>query len=118
MKKILVLASLIITNNAIAAQTVAPMMMSTVAVSMAASASARANRAANTVGISVLAGKQIENCLILTSYYANGNLVIVCLHKEKDEIYSVKVYKPKGAFSQGIFNELRKQFNKQENNND
>lgn len=110
MKKLLVLASLIITNSAIAAQTAVPMMMSATAISMAASASVQANRAANTVGIGVLAGKQIENCLILTSYYADGDLVIVCLHKEKDEIYPVRFSKPKGAFSQGVFNELRKQF--------
>jgi hypothetical protein len=110
MKKLLALAFLIITNNAIAASTAAPMMMSAAAVSMAASASVQANRAANTVGLGILTGKQIENCLILTSYYADSYLVIVCLHKEKDEIYRVKFYKPKGAFSQGVFNELRKQF--------
>lgn len=112
MKKLLVLASLIITNNAIAASSAAPMMMSATAISMAASASAQAHKAANTVGLGVLAGKQIENCLILTSYYADGDLVIVCLHKEKDEVYPVRFHKPKGAFSQGVFNELRKQFNK------
>lgn len=113
MKKLLVLASLIITNNAIAASTAAPMMMSTVAASMAMQASNqahKAHKAANTVGLGVLAGKQIENCLILTSYYESGDLVIVCLHKEKDEIYPVRFSKPKGAFSQGVFNELRKQF--------
>lgn len=110
MKKLLVLASLIITNNAIAAQTAAPMMMSAVAASMAVHANNQAHKAANTVGLGVLTGKQIENCLILTSYYAEGDLVIVCLHKEKDEIYPVRFYKPKGAFSQGVFNELRKQF--------
>ena len=112
MKKLLVLAFLIITNSAIAAQTAAPMMMSTVAASMAIQASNQAHKAANTVGLGVLTGKQIENCLILTSYYADGDLVIVCLHKEKDEIDPVRFYKPKGEFSQGVFNELRKQFNK------
>ena len=112
MKKLLVLASLIITNNAIAAQTAAPMMMSTVAVSMAASASAQAHKAANTVGLGVLTGKQIENCLILQAYWSDGKIVCVCLNKNKDEIYAVYFRKPKGNFSQGVFNELRKQFNK------
>lgn len=115
MKKLissLVLTSLIITNNAIAAQTAAPMMMSAAAISVAASASAQAHKEANTVGLGMLAGKQIENCLILQVYWSDGKIVCVCLNKNKDEVYDVRFRKPKGDFSQGVFNELRKQFNK------
>jgi len=113
MKKLissLVLASLIITNNAIAAQTAAPMMMSAVATSMAIHANNQAHKAANTVGLGVLAGKQIENCLILQAYWSDRDIVCVCLNKNKDEVYSVRFRKPKSDFSQGVFNELRKQF--------
>lgn len=112
MKKLLVLTSLIITNNAIAAQTAAPLMMSATAISMAASASAQAHKAANTVGLGVLTGKQIENCLILQAYVSDGKIICVCLNKNQDEVYLKRFSKPKGAFSQGVFNELRKQFNK------
>lgn len=96
--------------NNVQAQSAAPMIMSTVAVSMAASASSQARKAQNTIGLGVLAGKQIENCLILQAYWSDGNIVCVCLNKNKDEVYSVRFYKPKGDFSKGVFDELRKQF--------
>lgn len=86
-------------------------MMSGMAMGMAISASQSANQAKNTVGINSLAGKKIENCLVLTAYYNDG-LEVVCLNVNKDEIYRVYVSKPKGAFSQGVFDELRKSFEK------
>lgn len=93
------------------------LMMSGMTMGMAASASQSANQAKNTVGINSLAGKKIENCLVLTAYY-NDTLKVVCLNVNKDEIYRVSVSKPKGAFSQGVFDELRKSFETKGNNND
>lgn len=113
MKKILAILGIsLLSLNANAASSTAPMMMSTVAMTSAASAQNAAHRAANTVGLSVLDGKQIENCLILTTYFSEDALKVVCLNATKDEIYAVSVRKPKGAFSVGVFNELRKQFKK------
>jgi hypothetical protein len=110
MKKIITgLIFLGIINN-VQAQNAAPMMMSTVAVSMAANASSQAHKAQNTIGLGVLAGKQIENCLILQAYWDVENIVCVCLNKNKDEVYSVRFHKSKGDFSKGVFDELRKQF--------
>ena len=115
MKKIItILVFLGLANYAHAASSPAPIMMSAAAVSMAASASAQAHKAANTVGLGVLAGKQIENCLILQAYWSDGEIVCVCLNKNKDEVYSVRFRKPKGDFSQGVFDELRKQFTKKQ----
>lgn len=113
MKKILAILGIsLLSLNANAASSTAPMMMSTVAMASAMSAQNAVHKAANTVGLAVLDGKQIENCLILTTYFSEAELKIVCLNANKDEIYAVSVTKPKGAFSVGVFNELRKQFKK------
>lgn len=90
-------------------------MASGMAMGMAISASQSADQARNTVGINSLAGKKIENCLVLTAYY-DERLKIVCLNAKKDEIYRVYVSKPVGAFSQGVFDELRKSFEAKGNN--
>lgn len=107
MKKIISVLAIMTTIGTANAKT--STMMSGIAIGMAASASQSANRARDTVGINSLAGKKIENCLVLTAYY-DEQLKIVCLNAKKDEIYRVYVSKPKGAFSQGVFDELRKSF--------
>ena len=89
------------------------MMMSAAVVASASAAQSAAYKKANTVGLDVLNGKQIENCLILTSYFYEDKLIIVCLNANKDEIYGVSVRKPQGDFSIGVFKELRKQFEKE-----
>lgn len=88
----------------------------TVSSSMMMSASSEAQKIANTVGIGVLAGKIIENCMILNAYTNDSGIHVVCLNKFKDEVYVVNVTKPKGAFSQGVFDELRKSFDKEGKN--
>ena len=114
MRKIIIgLFFLGIINN-VQAQSAPPMMMSAAVVSMAAHASSRAHETENIVGLDVLVGKQIENCLILQAYWSDGYIVCVCLNKNKDEAYSVRFYKPNGDFSKGVFDELRKQFIKKE----
>lgn len=114
MKKIIsVLAILTTIGTANAKGTTA--MMSGAAMGMAMSASLSESQAKNTVGINSLAGKKIENCLVLTAYYNNG-LEVVCLNVNNDEIYRVYVSNPKGAFSQGVFDELRKSFETKGNN--
>lgn len=92
------------------------MMMSAAAMATAVSASSEAQKIANTVGIGVLAGKIIENCMILNAYTNDSGIHVVCLNKFKDEVYVVNVTKPKGAFSQGVFDELRKSFDKEGKN--
>ena len=112
MKTTLVTLALVgLTSGAMAQTSMAPMMMATIAASSAIQANMAANRAANTVGLGALEGKQIENCLVLAAFYQEGDVQVICLNKIKDEVYRVPVYKVKGAFSKGVFDELRKQFN-------
>lgn len=113
MKKIISVLAIMTTISAANAK--GTTVMSGVAMGMAISASQSANQAKNTVGINSLVGKKIENCLVLTAYY-NDRLEVVCLNVNKDEIYRAYVSKPKGAFSQGVFDELRKSFETKGNN--
>lgn len=115
MKKIISVLAIMTTIGTANARTTS--MMTGMAVGMSISASQSAHRARNTVGINVLVGKKIENCLVLSAYY-DRSLIIVCLNINKDEIYRVSVSNPKGAFSQGVFDELRKSFETQGTNDE
>ena len=116
MKKLIIALCLLCMFNTSYAATSNNMVpiMAAASVAMAAQASQEAYKSSHTIGINTLIGKEIENCLIISAFYVDYYLEIVCLHKFEDKVYDVHFSRVRGDFSAKVFEELRKSFNKED----
>lgn len=116
MKKLIIVLCLLCTFNTsyAAVSNNTAFAMAAAGAAMAAQASQEAYKSSHTIGIGSLIGKEIENCLIISAFYVDYYLEIVCLNKFEDKVYDVQFSKVRGDFSAKVFEELRKSFNKED----
>lgn len=122
MKKIiLTIIITTISTGAIAASAPTPIAtMAAISASNAAVVSANNRNTQNTMRKNLLSdtliGHTVENCHIIDVYFSTDyeQLKVVCMNKKRNELYIKSVSndkKKQGAFTEKIFELLRKQFN-------